>query len=258
MAKRGHYGRWSETDLLIAVAAYRKGDIGLNECSRIYYAPKATIKRHADKKNAIGNEIKALGKQPTLSVHMEQILSEHILRLEECFLGLNIQEIRKLAFDVAEKYCLPHSFNKDKKIAGKKWFYSFMRRNPQLSLRKPEGTSMARARGFNRENVNHFFDILEKTVDEFKLTADTIFNVDESGFSTVQNSPQKVVARKGKRQVGAITSGERGILTTMVCAVNAAGFYVPPMTIFKRKSSTMILKLEHPQQALLLFQIQVT
>ena len=246
MAKRGHYGRWSESDLIKAIRAYRNGDTGLNECSRIYHVPKATIKRHADKKNVIRNEVKALGKQPTFSVHMEKILTEHILKLEECFFGLTIREIRKLAFDIAEKQALPHSFNKDKKIAGKKWFYAFMRRNPQLSLRKPEGTSLARARGFNRENVAHFYDILEKIVDEFQFTAEAIFNVDESGFTTVQKAQQKIVGRKGKRQVGSITSGERGVNTTMVCAVSAAGFYVPPMIIFKRKKFNNDLKIGAP------------
>lgn len=246
MAKRGHYGRWSESDLLKAVAAYRNGETGLNECSRIYNVPKATIKRHADRKNATANEMKVLGRQSTFTKDMETILANHILQLEECFYGLTIREVRKLAFDVAEKYSIPHTFNKEEKIAGKKWFYSFIRRNPQLSVRKPEGTSMARARGFNRENVDNFFDVFEKTVDKFNFTAESIFNVDESGFTTVQKTLQKVVARKGKRQVGGITSAERGVLTTMVCAVNAAGFYVPPMIIYKRKKFNNDLQIGAP------------
>ena len=40
-----------------------------------------------------------------------------------------------------------------KKMAGKKWYYSFMRRHPELSLREPENTSLARAQGFNRPRV---------------------------------------------------------------------------------------------------------
>lgn len=42
------------------------GDYGLNECSRVYGVPKATIKRLADNKNAFVNERKALGRQNTL------------------------------------------------------------------------------------------------------------------------------------------------------------------------------------------------
>ncbi|CAL1285701.1 unnamed protein product [Larinioides sclopetarius] len=137
-SKRGQYGRWSENDLLKAVAAYKNGKKGLNECSRIYNVPKATIKRHADGKNSVANEIKSLGRQPTFSPVMEKILSEYLLHLKESYFGLTIKEIRKLVFEIAEKHGLPHSFNKSKKMAGKKWFYSFLRRNPQLSLRKSE------------------------------------------------------------------------------------------------------------------------
>lgn len=59
-----------------------------------------------------------------------------------------------------------------------------------------------------------------------------IYNVDETGVTTVQN-PKQVVTEKGKKQVGAITSAERGELVTVVCAVNAAGNAVPPMLIFQ-------------------------
>lgn len=60
-----------------------------------------------------------------------------------------------------------------------------------------------------------------------------IFNVDETGVTTVQ-TPKQVVTEKGKRQVGAITSAERGELVTVVCAVSAAGNAAPPMFIFPR------------------------
>ncbi|KAF0765830.1 DDE-1 domain-containing protein [Aphis craccivora] len=58
--------------------------------------------------------------------------------------------------------------------------------------------------------------------------------VDETGITTVQN-PFKIVAQKGKKQIGAITSAERGTLVTMTClAVSAVGNAIPPMFIFPR------------------------
>ena len=50
--------------------------------------------------------------------------------------------------------------------------------------------------------------------------------------TTVQ-TPKQVVAEKGKKQAGAITSTERGELVA-VCGVNVAGNAVPPMFIFPK------------------------
>ena len=43
-----------------------------------------------------------------------------------------------------------------------------------------------------------------------------------------------MVSTKGKKQVGSTASQERGELTTLCCAVNAAGNHIPPFYIFPR------------------------
>ncbi|XP_072397983.1 uncharacterized protein [Diabrotica undecimpunctata] len=119
-------------------------------------------------------------------------------------------------------------------MAGKKWFYAFKARHKDIiSLRVPQVTSMMRVKGFNKKNFHVFFDLLEKIVDEKNIDATRIFNVDETGVSTMQNKCQKVFAKKGKRQVGSVSSGERGVNTTVVCLANGSGIYVPSMLIFK-------------------------
>ncbi|KAI4455561.1 hypothetical protein MML48_9g00005578 [Holotrichia oblita] len=124
---------------------------------------------------------------------MEEELAQHVLKLEERLFGLTISDIRRLAFQLASRNKIPKTFSVSKGMAGKAWFYNFMKRHPYLSLRQPEKISLASAAGFNRRNVNEFFNVLERTVDAYGFTTLTIYNVDESGFSTVQKRNRKIV-----------------------------------------------------------------
>lgn len=67
----------------------------------------------------------------------------------------------------------------------------------------------------------------------YKFQPHQIYNVDETGVTTVQK-PDKVIAPRGSKQVGQITSAERGTLVTVCCAVNAVGNTVPPFFVFPR------------------------
>ena len=57
--------------------------------------------------------------------------------------------------------------------------------------------------------------------------------MDETGLTTA-HKPPKFIADKKAKQVGQVTSAERGVLTTVVCAINSAGGFIPPMMIFPR------------------------
>ena len=91
----------------------------------------------------------------------------------------------------------------------------------------------------------HYYDLLEKLIDEHHFTPDKIYNVDETGHSTVQ-TPSKVLSTKGKRQVGATTSAERGSTTTGVYCHSGTGNYLAPMLVFRRKRIANSLKADAP------------
>ena len=70
-------------------------------------------------------------------------------------------DLRRLAYQLAIKNTLPHPFKTGE--AGRAWADLFLQRHKAvLSVRKPTGMSYARACGFNKENVEKFFDILEE------------------------------------------------------------------------------------------------
>nr|XP_023020648.1 uncharacterized protein LOC111509188 [Leptinotarsa decemlineata] len=152
--------------------------------------------------------------------------------------GLSKKQVRELAykFAVANKKRFPPTWN-GSKFAGEEWMRLFLKRHFNeggLAIRNPEKTSMSRATSFNKSNVSRFFDNLEDVHRCFgPFPPERIWNEDEIGVTTVQNPP-KIVAPKGVKQVGNVTSAERGELITVSACVNALGNHIPPMMIFPR------------------------
>jgi len=55
-------------------------------------------------------------------------------------------------------------------------------------LRTPEATSLMRATGFNKPQVDRFCDLLLRLQEQFGFKASQIYNEDETGVSTVHKN----------------------------------------------------------------------
>ena len=93
----------------------------------------------------------------TLSDDVEKELFNHIVYIEKSLNGLCTKDVRKLAYEIAESTGIRHSFSKETKMAGKEWLRrGFLTRYPNLSIREPQGTSLARVSGFTKTKVKNF------------------------------------------------------------------------------------------------------
>lgn len=219
---------WDVTTMKLAME--EAGKTSVRNAAKRYGINLSTLQRHIKK----GSAEKSLGRfRCVFTEEQETELIEYLFHMDNLFYGLNKQEFCCLAFEYAKANNIPHPFKQN--TAGDDWYKCFRIRHPEVTLRQPEPTSVARARGFNRPQVERFFNLLEEQIDKHKVDATRIYNVDETGIQTTSNRPPKVLSKTGKKQVGVISSVERGKLTTIVCCCNAAGGFIPPFMIFGRK-----------------------
>ncbi|KAJ3655894.1 hypothetical protein Zmor_015002 [Zophobas morio] len=226
---------WSEQNMKEAILAVRGKKMGWLRASKIYSVPSTTLRRQAKiadgwRKGYLG------GRKSTFDKNLEDEIVAHVKNLETRLFGMSTNDIRKLAYQVAEAKGLSHKFSAAKEMAGWDWYKGFMQRNLSLSLRTPEATSAARARAFNKPQITKYFKSLLETLEKYDFQPNQIWNVDESGLSTVPSKNAKIIATKGRKQVGILSSAERGQHLTVVCCMNPLGIYIPPAFIFPRKN----------------------
>ena len=235
--KRDNFGKTEPANMREAVKCVLEGESERKVAQRLKI-PRSTLQRYVAKGRAHGADVVRMSPNyanaKIFTENQEKDLVRYIQTASRMHHGLTTDASRELAYQFAKKNQLktPDKWD-DNKTAGIEWLRGFLQRHQELSIRSPEATSIGRATSFNRETVNKFYVNLETVMDRYKFPSNRIYNIDETGLMTV-HKPPKVIASKGEKQVGQITSGERGQLVTLVGAINAVGNSIPPLLIFPR------------------------
>ena len=158
---------------------------------------------------------------------------DYIIKCSKLNYGMTYEQICQLAYDYGRRLeCKFSSSWIDNKIGGSDWLRGFMKRHKNLMLHKPKNTSLFRAKAFNKTNVMEFFNYYEYPFKSWKFTADRVYNIEETGVSTIVQSPNNV-AQLQTKQVGQAVSGE-GKVSTVCMMINSVGTTVPPVFILPR------------------------
>lgn len=162
---------WDPNKMIKAIEAIQAG-MPKKTAARQFGVPVMTLKRRVAGKNVnASSNIKCLGsKKPTFSSEQEEELVVYILNMETRMYGLSTRDVRNLAYQLAEINGIKHNFSHEQQSAGKDWLKGFRERHPNLTLRLPEATSLARAMGFNRPVITKYYNILREDIKK-KLSA---------------------------------------------------------------------------------------
>lgn len=234
--KRVHH---EKMDVEMAVQEVLQGKLSIRAAGKQYGFAKSALARHIKTFKDSNSETFSYSSNydvnKVFSEEEETSLILYVQTAARMHYGLTLKQLKQLAYEYAKangkKY--PEKWDKER-AAGDGWAKGFRKRHDKdISMRKPEGTSLARATSFNKETVGKFFKAYEHALSQGSFTASQIYNVDETGITTVQQPP-KILAPKGVKQIGSKTSSERGVLVTMINAISAGGNTVPPLFVFPR------------------------
>lgn len=183
-----------------------------------------------------GKTSSSLGRAPVLTPQLENKLEKKIVRFAERGFPLTPQSLRRIVYSFVDQQKIPNTFNKDKKLAGREWYRSFLKRHKKLSQRKAQNMNPARAQKLNRPIVEDCFSKLEALLNEtgLKHTPEKLYNMDEKGCRRRLTllSSKMLLQKKGAKRVH-LVSQEHAENVTIVACGNAMGHVIPPMILFK-------------------------
>lgn len=242
---------WTVETLENAVRTIRQDGKSVYKVSKETGIPYSTLKKRYKLAKSNNDTYKCppkLGRPSVFTKEQEVILADHLHKMTKKFYGLTRAKFCKVCYEMAEKFGVADQFNETKKSAGKDFLAGFLQRHPDLSIRKAEATSINRILGFNKVEVDLFFKNLENVMTKHNFSPSQIYNMDETGVTTVQET-EKIIAPKGQKRVGTVTSWERGKNVTVICAMSASGSFIPPLFIFPRQRHSPQLEKDGPPGA---------
>lgn len=134
------------------------------------------------------------------------------------------------------------------KPVGERWAYNFRKRHPDLKARWTTTLECCRAKALNRTQVTGFFKVLKDVVDEFQILPSNIYNMDEKGVQLGVGKRVLALVDRDQKNIHQIESGDRE-LVTVIEAVSADGYFLPPSVIFKGKRRNLEWARDNPCNA---------
>ena len=213
-------------------------DQGILQCNRQWHVyqgaankfglPEATLRNRVSGK--IGVEVIKSGREPLLNLEEENCLVQHIKVMASCGYGYSRSEV----VDMASNYAVALGKRDRDHPFSLMWFHNFMKRWPDLKVRKPRSLELARAKTTSEEAVSSYFKELDNILTKYDLkkSPERIYNIDEKGLK-LNYTPPKIVAGtdSGDAPPPAVTPGKGETVTVIGCG-NALGQQIPPFFIF--------------------------
>ena len=227
-------------DMQPAIQRIKDGELTQYRAATLYNIPRQTLN---DRLNGKGSK---QGRPPRLSAEEEGIIAEVSVNFSDWRIGLGKKNVIAIVADyLKEKNKSDLFFNG---VPGRYWWSNFLRRNPNLSIRKPQSLQIARAKNTHAGTTDHwFYDVLQPLSEE-KWAFKSPRNADETSVCLC-GRPQKVVARKGAKLPQYTVGGTGKENITVQVYISASGSLLPPYILYSGQQLIQELNMPSLQRA---------
>ncbi|KAH8630549.1 hypothetical protein IG631_15126 [Alternaria alternata] len=214
--------RSSEADIQLTISSLNKHQIKtVRAAAQAFNVPRTTLRdRRAGKparRDCQPNSRK-------LTQLEEQVIVSYILDLDLRGFSPTYAAIR----DMADKLLAARGAGQ----VGQKWPANFVKRTDSLTTCFNRAYDRQRALCEDPVLISRWFELVEETKAKYGICDDDVYNFDEAGFMMGKITTQLVVTGSERRgRPKAIQPGNREWVT-LIAAINAAGWSIPPFLIF--------------------------
>ncbi|OQD85175.1 hypothetical protein PENSOL_c105G05350 [Penicillium solitum] len=204
-----------EGRLLLAIQAFKNRDIrSVSLAARTFNVPRSTLR---DRLNGHTERSTTRANSHKLTEIEEESLEKWILSMDSRGSAPQPSIVREMADLLLEKRGTTSVLS-----VGEKWVYNFVKRRPLLSSRFSKRYNYERAKCEDPKIIREWFDLVQKTILQFGIDPDDIYNFDEIGFAIGLTATAKVITRSkyyGRRSL--LQPGNREWVTAIEC-INAS------------------------------------
>ena len=219
--------KWTEEDMINAIRLVQSGETSQYKAANMFSIPRQTLNDRLHK-----NVSRNVGRPCRLSQEEEKEIVDTCLLFSEWGFGIGKKEVIGVVADYCKANKKDHLFPDG--VPGQEWWRAFIKRHPNLSLRKPQSLQLARARATCPEVIDHwFFQVLEPMLDKtgLKNHPERIYNADETSFC-LSGRPQKVISQKGSKAPQCVIGGTGRENITIQGCISAIGQLLPPYILY--------------------------
>lgn len=225
---------YSEEALSSALSDIRGNVRSIREACRQYGVPRSTIQDRLS--GRVAEQRRKVGPDPIFGLDGEQKIVDWIIELAKAGIPINKYDLLDTVAELAKELGIDHRFPGGKH--GIRWYLSFLKRHPNISVREPEGINKARE-AIKESSIRKWFAdlhafLVERNALDILDDPNRILNADETGVSLFPKSG-KVLAPKGYKNVYVVKKGNEKENITVLVVMTASGKICPPLVVFPYK-----------------------